>query len=113
MDETFGTYVDDECFDIHDYDDGTDHDTDGDADDDTDDDTNDDTGDDTDDGGRGNRRPVLGGAVHFPLPWSPLVRTNFWNLDPVWERERERVNRDALTRLKTPRGVGGFSFEHF
>merc|ERR1712014_41011 len=45
-----GTYVDDECFDIHDYDDDTDHDT--------DDDINDDTDDDTDDGGRGNRRPL-------------------------------------------------------
>ena len=45
MDETFGTYVDDECFDIHDYDDDTDHDT--------DDDTDDDADDDTDDGGRG------------------------------------------------------------
>ena len=54
MDETYGTYVDDECFDIHDYDDDTDHDTD-DTDDDTDDDTNDDADDDTDDGGRGNR----------------------------------------------------------
>ena len=58
MDETDGTYVDDECFDIHDYDDGTDHDTDDDTDDDTADDTNDDTDDDTDDdndgGGRGN-----------------------------------------------------------
>ena len=54
MDETYGTYVDDECFDIHDYDDDTDHDTDVDTDDDTDDDTNDDTDDDTDDGGRGN-----------------------------------------------------------
>ena len=49
MDETYGTYVDDECFEIHDYDD-TDHDT--------DDDTNDDTDDDTDDGGRGNRKPL-------------------------------------------------------
>ena len=57
MDETYGTYVDDECFDIHDYDD-----TDDDTDDDTEDDTNDDTDDDTDDGGRGNRRPLLGGA---------------------------------------------------
>ena len=38
MDETYGTHVDDECFDTHDYDDDTDHDTD----------------DDTDDGGRGN-----------------------------------------------------------
>ena len=42
MDETYGAYVDDECFDIHDYDDDTDHDTDGVTD------------DDTDDGGRGN-----------------------------------------------------------
>ena len=54
MDETCGTYVDDECFDILDYDDDTDDDTDDDNDDDTDDDTNDDTDDDTDDGGRGN-----------------------------------------------------------
>ena len=59
MDETYGTYVDDECFDIHDYDDDTDHDTDDDTDDDdtdddTDDDANDDADDDTDDGGRGN-----------------------------------------------------------
>ena len=57
MDETYGTYVDDECCDIHDYDDDTDPDTDDDTDDDTDEDTNDDTDDDTDDGGRGNRRP--------------------------------------------------------
>ena len=42
MEATYGTYVDDTCFDIHDY-----------ADD-TDDDTNSDTADDTDDGGRGN-----------------------------------------------------------
>ena len=27
MDETYGTYVGDECFDIHDYDDDTDHGT--------------------------------------------------------------------------------------
>ena len=58
MDETYGTYVDDECFDIHDHDDDTDHDTHDDTDDDTDDDTNDDTDDDTDDGGRGNWRPL-------------------------------------------------------
>ena len=38
---------------------------------DTDDNTNDDTDDDTDDGGRGNRRPLLGGAVHFPAPLVP------------------------------------------
>ena len=42
MYETYGTYVDVECFDINDYDDGTDHDTDDDTDDDTEDDTNDD-----------------------------------------------------------------------
>ena len=63
MGETYGTYVDDECFDIHDYDD-TYHDTDDDTDDDADDDTNGETDDDTDDGGRGNRRPLPGGAVH-------------------------------------------------
>ena len=50
----YGTYVDDEYFDIHDYDDDTDHDIDDDIDDDTDeDDTNDDNGD-VDGGGRGN-----------------------------------------------------------
>ena len=59
MDETYGTYADDECFDIQDYDDDTDHDTD------------DDTGDDTDDCGRGNRRPLPGGAVHFSPPVPP------------------------------------------
>ena len=54
MDENYGTYVDDECFDIHDYDDDTDHDTDDDVDDDTDDDTD----DETHDGGRGNLYPI-------------------------------------------------------
>ena len=54
IDATHGTYDDNACFDIHDYNDDTDHDTDDDADDDTDDDTHDDTDDDTDDGGRGN-----------------------------------------------------------
>ena len=33
MDETYGTYVDDECFDIHDYNDDSDDDTDDDTDD--------------------------------------------------------------------------------
>ena len=59
MDEACGTYVDDESFDIHDYDDDTDDDTD------TEGDNSDDTDDHTDDGGRGNRRPLPGGAVHF------------------------------------------------
>ena len=57
MDETSGTHVDDECFDVHGYDDDTDHDSDDDANDVNDGDTNDDTDDDdddTDDGGRGN-----------------------------------------------------------
>ena len=49
MDETYDTYVDDECFDIHDYDDDTDHDTDG---------AGDDIDDDIDDGGRGNLYPI-------------------------------------------------------
>ena len=62
MDETYGTYVEDENFDIHEYDDDTDHDTNDDTDDDTDDNTDDDTDDETDDGVRGNRRPLPGGA---------------------------------------------------
>ena len=62
MDEPYGTYVDAECVDIHEYDDDTDHDTDDDTDNDTDDDTNDDTDDDADDCGRRNRRPLPGGA---------------------------------------------------
>ena len=41
------------------------HDTDDDTDDDTHDDTHDDTDDDTDDGGRGKRRPLLGGAASY------------------------------------------------
>ena len=80
MDETYGTSVDDECSDIHDYDDDTDHDTADDVDDDTDDDTNDDTDDetnddtdddtddDTGDGGRGKLYTikVSGGKVRVP-----------------------------------------------
>ena len=55
MDETYGTYVDDdECLDIYDYDDDTDDDT----GDDTDDDTKDDTDDDPGDGKRGNLYPI-------------------------------------------------------
>ena len=57
MGETYGTYVDDAWFDIHNYGDDTGHDTDNDVDDDTDDNTNDDTDDDTDDGGRGTCIP--------------------------------------------------------
>ena len=62
MDETYGTYFDEECFDIHEYGNATDHDTDDDTNDDTHDDTNGHTDDDTDDGGRGNRRPLPGEA---------------------------------------------------
>ena len=42
MDEVYGTYVDDECFDINDYDD-TGNDTDNNNNDDTNDETDDDT----------------------------------------------------------------------
>ena len=58
MDEAYGTYVDDECVDIHDYDD-----TDG-----VDDDTDHDTNHDTDDDGRGNLYSfkVPGGEVCVP-----------------------------------------------
>ena len=51
MDEAQGTYLD-ECFEIQDYADDTDHDTDDDTDDDIDDDTNDGTDDEIDDGRR-------------------------------------------------------------
>ena len=46
MDETYGTYADDECLHIHDYDDDIGHDT------------EDDTDDDTDDGRRENLYPI-------------------------------------------------------
>ena len=64
VDETYGTYVDDGCFDIHDNDDDTDHDT----DDDTDDDADDDTNDDTNDGGRGNLYTI---KAHGCCSWVP------------------------------------------
>ena len=54
MANTYGTYVDNEGFDIREYHDDTDHDSDDDTDDDTEDDTNDDADDDADDGGHGN-----------------------------------------------------------
>ena len=47
MNETHGTYVDHECFDIHGDDDDADHDTDDETDDETNDDTNDDADDDS------------------------------------------------------------------
>ena len=53
MDETCGTCVNGESFDIHDYDDDAEHDTDDDTDD-ADDGANDDADDATNDGGRGN-----------------------------------------------------------
>ena len=48
MYESYGTYVNDEYVDNHDYDDDTDDGTDDDTDDDTGDDTDDDTDDDND-----------------------------------------------------------------
>ena len=80
MDETYVTYVDDECVDIHAYDDDTDHD----ADDDTADDTDDDINDDTDDGGRGNRRPPPGGTVHFPPTPSPPPGRGCVHIWGIW-----------------------------
>ena len=67
MDETYGTYVDDECFDIHDYDDVTDHD----ADDNSDDDTDADPNEVTEGGRRGNlcRIKGFGGWVGGGSPW--------------------------------------------
>ena len=91
MDETYGTYVDDECFDIHDYDDDEDgdddtgHDTDDDTDDDTGDDTNGDTDDDTGDGGRGNRRPLPEEAEFITLM---MIYDETLILDLVLSRNR-------------------------
>ena len=83
MDETYGTYVDDECLYIHDYDDDTDHDTADDTDDDTDDGTNDDTDDDTDDGGRRNRRPLPGGTEFIS---QMMIYDETWILDLILAR---------------------------
>ena len=66
MDETYGTYADDECFDIHDYDENTDDDT----DDGTEDDTNDDANVDTDDGGRGHLYTIKVPDCCFWVPGS-------------------------------------------
>ena len=54
MGETYGTYVDREWFDIHDYNGDTNDETNDDTDNGGDDDDNDNSDDDTDDGGRGN-----------------------------------------------------------
>ena len=62
MDETYETYVDDERFDIYDYDGDTEHNTDDDTDEDNDGGADDDIDTDSDGGARGNRRPLLGGA---------------------------------------------------
>ena len=54
MDRTYDAYVDDACFNNHDFDDDTDHDTGDDNGDDTDNGPSDETDDGADDGGRGN-----------------------------------------------------------
>ena len=92
MDETYGTYVDDECFGNHDYNDDADHDTDHGTDDAVDDDPTYDIDDDTDDGGSGNlysievaaaggRQPLqdrgsrncrVGNLYRIEVPASPL-----------------------------------------
>ena len=65
MDETYDTYVDDECFGNHEYHDDAVHDTDHDTDDDVDDDAHYDTDDGTDDGGRRNLYRVQVPATGF------------------------------------------------
>ena len=68
MDETYGTSVDDECFDNHEFDNDTDPDSDDGIDDDTDDDINDGADDDAADGARGQPKtapgPCLGTNEH-------------------------------------------------
>ena len=76
MDEAYGTYIDDECFDIHDYDDDTDDDT----EDDTDDNTNYDTDDDTDDGGRANLYTIASSETLILEPVRPLMSI----LEDLW-----------------------------
>ena len=61
------------------------HDNESDIDDDTDDDTADDANDDTDDGGRGNRRPLPGGAEF--ISWM-LIYDETLILDLVLSRKR-------------------------
>ena len=69
MDETYGTYVDDECFGNHDYNDDADHDTDHGTDDDVDDDPTYDIDDDTDDGGSGNLYSIeVPSSFFFNIP---------------------------------------------
>ena len=97
MDETYGTYVDDECFDIHDSDDDTDHDTDGDTDDDTDDDTN----DDTDDAGRRNPYTIKNQGLRIKVQGSKIK-------DLVWLAMNEHPRRATdviLRQSKTPIGL--------
>ena len=71
MRETYGIYVDDECFDMHEYDDG--------------DDTGYDSDDETDDGGRGNRRPLPGGPEFISLM---MIYLEAQILDLVLSRNR-------------------------
>ena len=65
-----------------------------DTDDDTDDDTIDDADDDADDGGRGNRRLVPGGAVHFsPPPVAPRGR-GCVQISRIWIPSGIRLTRE-------------------
>ena len=70
MDETYSTYVDDECFDIHDNDEDTDHDT---------DDDDDDADDDTDDGGRGKLCTIKAQGSRFKAQGSRFKAQGLWS----------------------------------
>ena len=77
MDETYGTHVYDECFDIHDYDVDTDH--------------------DTDDGGRGNRRPLGGGAEFIS---QMMIYDETLILDLVLSRNRLQQLQNQHTQVQ-------------
>ena len=76
MDETYGTYVDDECFNIQDYD------------------------DDTDDVGRGNQRRFLGGAVQFTCGNKVTQGSKGYPCDlMIWARWRSGLRQGTLAIL--------------
>ena len=78
MDETYGTYVDDECFDVHDNDDYTDHD---------------DANDDTENGGRGHLYTIkVPGCCSWVLdPWCLVLGLRSLVLGPVWAGSKKFV----------------------